>query len=84
MSSTKVKMKLKYSVYVLQEGEQGTGLDGPVQAVRAPLEETEHDEEIGSRMVPILDRILAAFDVARKGGCKPNSAGEGVCIVCVS
>ena len=66
-------MNLTYAVRVLTRDDEGAVIAGPVQAVEAPEEDDEHDEEIGSQIDPILARTLAQYCVSRDGH-KWNSA----------
>ena len=60
-------MKLTDAVYVLTKDDEGAVIAGPVQAVEAPEEDDEHDEEIGSQIKPILAKTLAQYRLIHDG-----------------
>ena len=60
-------MKLTDAVYVLTKDDEGAVIAGLVQAVEAPEEEDEHDEEIGRQIEPILARTLAQYRLIHDG-----------------
>ena len=62
-----IKMRLTHAVYVLTRDDEGAVIDGPVQAVEAPEEDDEHDEEIGNQIDLILAKVEAQYRASRSG-----------------